>query len=464
MKRDLYKSLGIEHTATSEEVRAAYFLLAQRYHPDLNPGQSVEQSFKEIQSAYEVLSNPESRLLYDHSPDQLNEHNVVQTPPNASNFHPPEDAKYDPSFKTTVLHSSNERMKWLALVSLLVTAACIYAIGDGARRGFNSWERSKGRAFTAHVQSRHYSSGQRRISASHITKPDMPQSANSSWGNSDSDTNDSDGLKTLDESHPKDRVEPLDWDIDNSTDSTGTLWNDDSVGYDPSFDFGPLTFERMPDIEMTETPNASTNWNLGKSDDQTWTLQGLENNMTIGEGSTLHRRRQGLPLSPQPRARVTTNNPFAQYDESLNQAHAQSFAAGRAMSRKKPFSKQQSAPLMASPDPDAYRGTGFANSLSYAEENSDWSGATNDYGIESQPGIPSPSNLGGSRAGYVASPYSGTQNFSNAQPYHVQPYHPHSYSSTPQGSNANYGTNSLRTPQPYGNAPTRTPTSNPYPW
>jgi len=64
--KDPYKSLGVERKASQDEIKKAYRKLARRYHPDKNPGdKSAEDRFKEIQGAYDVLSDPEKRKQYD---------------------------------------------------------------------------------------------------------------------------------------------------------------------------------------------------------------------------------------------------------------------------------------------------------------------------------------------------------------------------------------------------------------
>ena len=65
-KRDYYEVLGISKGASEDEIKKAYKKMARKYHPDLNPGdKEAEEKFKEVNEAYEVLSDADKKARYD---------------------------------------------------------------------------------------------------------------------------------------------------------------------------------------------------------------------------------------------------------------------------------------------------------------------------------------------------------------------------------------------------------------
>jgi curved DNA-binding protein len=64
-QRDYYDILGVSRTATAEEIKRAYRKLARKYHPDVSKEKDTDKKFKEVNEAYEVLSEKDKRAAYD---------------------------------------------------------------------------------------------------------------------------------------------------------------------------------------------------------------------------------------------------------------------------------------------------------------------------------------------------------------------------------------------------------------
>src|ERR1035441_9364772 len=65
-KHDYYETLSVSRTASEDDIRKAYRKLARKYHPDLNPGdKAAEDRFKNVQEAYDVLSDTKKKQMYD---------------------------------------------------------------------------------------------------------------------------------------------------------------------------------------------------------------------------------------------------------------------------------------------------------------------------------------------------------------------------------------------------------------
>jgi len=71
MAKSLYETLEVSEGASADEIKKAYRKLARKYHPDVNKEASAEEKFKEINAAYEVLSDPEKKQQYDQFGDSM---------------------------------------------------------------------------------------------------------------------------------------------------------------------------------------------------------------------------------------------------------------------------------------------------------------------------------------------------------------------------------------------------------
>ena len=80
--RDYYETLGVNKTATEDDIRSAFRKLARKYHPDVaKDKKAAEEKFKQINEAYEVLSDPEKRKKYDQLGANWNQPGGFQPPP-----------------------------------------------------------------------------------------------------------------------------------------------------------------------------------------------------------------------------------------------------------------------------------------------------------------------------------------------------------------------------------------------
>jgi curved DNA-binding protein len=71
MSKSLYATLGVSENASADEIKKSYRKLARKYHPDINKEESAVEKFKEINAAYEVLSDKDKKAQYDQYGDQM---------------------------------------------------------------------------------------------------------------------------------------------------------------------------------------------------------------------------------------------------------------------------------------------------------------------------------------------------------------------------------------------------------
>lgn len=120
MQPDYYAILEIPPTSSADEVRQAYRRLARRWHPDKHGGSAEsEERFKSIVRAYQILSDVDSRVLFDHQ-------RAHKTP--AASYQPAPPTRVRPAVHAVSLPAVLRRYWWVPFVALLVSAISIGAL------------------------------------------------------------------------------------------------------------------------------------------------------------------------------------------------------------------------------------------------------------------------------------------------------------------------------------------------
>jgi len=100
---DYYGALGVRRDAPPDEIKKAYRRLARELHPDVNPDPQTQERFKEITQAYEVLSDPGKRQMYDQGADPFAPNGAGSTPLPDGSLAPNGERRVDPAHAERLL-------------------------------------------------------------------------------------------------------------------------------------------------------------------------------------------------------------------------------------------------------------------------------------------------------------------------------------------------------------------------
>jgi curved DNA-binding protein CbpA len=125
--KDYYSILGVNQKADAGEIKRVYRKLAVKYHPDKNPDPSVEHLFKEINEAYDTLSDPTKRFFYDQQfrVYQEPEQPPLQRPHRDPAYRRKTPSNYKPVYRATVKDLMTENVnyvKWMTYAAFLITS------------------------------------------------------------------------------------------------------------------------------------------------------------------------------------------------------------------------------------------------------------------------------------------------------------------------------------------------------
>lgn len=106
-RKDYYKILGLESSATPDEIKTSYRKLARKYHPDVSKEANAEEKFKEAKEAYEVLKDPEKRDAYDSFAPEYQDDSAGQQYGNRQQYGANENAEFSRDFFESIFGGRN---------------------------------------------------------------------------------------------------------------------------------------------------------------------------------------------------------------------------------------------------------------------------------------------------------------------------------------------------------------------